>query len=300
MKIVVIGAGALGSLFGGLLASSGEEVVLVGRKKHVDAINARGLRISGLTDAIINIKASTQPEEADLILFTVKSYDTETTASKLIIKEDTTILSLQNGLGNEEKIAEVVGSEHVIGGITSHGALFIEPGHVKHTGIGDTVIGELDGSITQRVKDISRILNNAGIKTEVTDSIKHKIWEKLVVNVGINALTAIVGVNNGKLLEIPELNLLMQDAGLEAIRVARGAKIELEDDLIGYIEDVARKTAANRSSMLQDVSKGKRTEIDAINGMIVEMGTKLGIDTPVNRIFTLLIKSIEKRGVVDQ
>ncbi|MHC1573571.1 MAG: ketopantoate reductase family protein, partial [Candidatus Syntropharchaeales archaeon] len=118
MKVVVMGAGALGSLFGGILASSGEEVVLVGRERHVDAINKNGLKLSGLTDAVLDLKASIHPEEADLILFTVKSYDTQEASSKLIINDDTIILSLQNGLGNEEKIQEVVGDHHVIGGIT--------------------------------------------------------------------------------------------------------------------------------------------------------------------------------------
>ncbi len=299
MKIVVMGAGALGSLFGGLLALSGEEVVLVGREKHVDAINESGLKISGLTDATVDLKASIHPEEADLIFFTVKSYDTLETASKLILNDDTIILSLQNGLGNEEIIKKVVGNHHVIGGITSYGALFIEPGHIRHTGIGDTVIGELDGSVTERVSHIAKILSEAGIKTEVTDAIKQKIWEKLVVNAGINALTAITDVNNGKLLEISELNNLMYDASLEAVEVGLAFGIKLDHDLIEQVEDVARKTAENRSSMLQDVSRGKRTEIDAINGMIVNIGAESGIKTPVNRILTSLVKGIEKRGILD-
>ncbi|VUT27691.1 MAG: 2-dehydropantoate 2-reductase [Candidatus Syntrophoarchaeum sp. GoM_oil] len=298
MKIVVMGAGALGSLFGGLLALSGEEVVLVGREKHVDAINESGLKISGLTDAAVYLKASIHPEEADLILFTVKSYDTLDTASKLVLNDVTIILSLQNGLGNEEMIKKVVGDHHVIGGITSYGALFIEPGHIRHTGIGNTVIGELDGSVTERVSHIAKILSEAGIKTEVTDAIKQKIWEKLVVNAGINALTAITDVNNGKLLEISELNNLMRDASLEALEVGLAFGIKLDHDLIEQVEDVARKTAENRSSMLQDVSRGKRTEIDAINGMIVKIGGEVGIETPVNHILTSLVKGIEKRGIL--
>ncbi|MHC1595370.1 MAG: ketopantoate reductase family protein [Candidatus Syntropharchaeales archaeon] len=297
MKVVVMGAGALGSLFGGILASSGEEVVLVGRERHVDAINKNGLKLSGLTDAVLDLKASVHLEAADLILFTVKSYDTQEAASKLIINDDTIILSLQNGLGNEERIQEVVGDHHVIGGITSHGALFIEPGHIKHTGIGNTVIGELDGAITERVLNIAKILSEAGIKTDVTDVIKQKIWEKLVVNVGINALTAITGVNNGKLLEIPALRELMHAASREAVEVGRKVGIDLDHDLIEEVEDVARKTAANRSSMLQDVSRGKRTEIDAINGAVVKIGAEVGIETPVNRILTLLVKGIEERGI---
>ncbi|HEC56797.1 MAG TPA: 2-dehydropantoate 2-reductase [Candidatus Syntrophoarchaeum butanivorans] len=294
MKIVVMGAGAIGSLFGGLLALRGEDVLLVGRRSHVDAINSRGLKISGMTDAIVHVRASTHPEEGDLILFTVKSYDTEKAASSLIINDDTIVLSLQNGLGNEEKIAEVVGREHVIGGVTSYGALFLEPGHVSHTGIGETVIGELDGSITERVSRLSDLLNKAGIMTSVTDSIKRKIWEKLVVNVGINAITAITGVKNGKLLEIPQLRELMRYASLEAVEVGRKQGIDLGYDLIDRVEEVARRTAENRSSMLQDISRGKKTEIDAINGMIVRLGEEVGVDTPVNRILTLLVRGIEK------
>ncbi|MHC1566804.1 MAG: ketopantoate reductase family protein [Candidatus Syntropharchaeia archaeon] len=291
-RIMVMGAGALGSLFGGLLADSGYDVILVGRKKHVDAINKNGLRISGLTDKIIDVKASTTPVDADLILFTVKSYDTEKAARELRIEKDTTVLSLQNGMGNEEKIASIIGEEHVLGGITSYGALFVEPGHIKHTGIADTFIGELNGEITQRAKKICEMFKNAGIKTEITDNIREKIWEKLVINVGINAPTSICRIKNGMLLEIPEMKWIMEKAVEEAVEVAKRMGIKITNPLEKVI-DVATKTRENESSMLQDIKKGKRTEIDAINGIIVELGEKFGIPTPVNRTLFSLVKGIE-------
>ncbi|MHC1581828.1 MAG: ketopantoate reductase family protein [Candidatus Syntropharchaeia archaeon] len=291
-RIMVMGAGALGSLFGGLLADSGYDVILVGRKKHVDAINKNGLRISGLTDKIIDVKASTTPVDADLILFTVKSYDTEKAARELRIEKDTTVLSLQNGMGNEEKIASIIGEEHVLGGITSYGALFVEPGHIKHTGIADTFIGELNGEITQRAKKICEMFKDAGIKTEITDNIREKIWEKLVINVGINAPTSICRIKNGMLLEIPEMKWIMEKAVEEAVEVAKRMGIKITNPLEKVI-DVATKTRENESSMLQDIKKGKRTEIDAINGIIVELGEKFGIPTPVNRTLFSLVKGIE-------
>ncbi|MHC1635443.1 MAG: ketopantoate reductase family protein, partial [Candidatus Methanospirareceae archaeon] len=186
-RIMVMGAGAIGSLFGGLIASAGYDVVLVGREEHVREIKRKGLHISGLTERRIKIDAETSPRgiEADFVLFTVKSYDTEEAARQIEVKEETAVVSLQNGLGNEEKIAHIIGIEHVVGGVTSYGAIFKEPAHIIHTGVGYTVIGELDGRITDRVRRICEIFNDAGIKTEISTDIRKNKWEKLVINAAI-------------------------------------------------------------------------------------------------------------------
>ncbi len=295
---MVMGAGSLGCLFGGLIASAGYKVTLVGREKHVRVLKEHGVRISGLTNKKVFLDASTSPVEADIIIFTVKSYDTETAARELkpFVDEGTSIVSFQNGLGNEEKIGRIVGEKHVIGGITSHGALLKEYGHVVHTGIGETVIGELDGKITDRLLLIREILTDAGIKTEISTDIRRKIWEKLIVNAGINPVTAIARVKNRYLLE-EELRWLMEAAVREAVMIARQKGMNIsEDEALKKVVDVARNTGENESSMLQDIKKGKKTEIDAINGEIVRAAEEMGVDVPVNKALYSLVKAIA-RGV---
>ena len=190
MRIAVVGAGAMGSLFGGLLAEAGEDVVLVDIwEEHVRAINERGLHIKGVSgDRVVRVRATTKHAEVgvvDLVLFQVKSYATEKAIRDALpmIGERTVVLTLQNGLGNVEKIAAVVGRERVLAGTTAHGATVLGPGEIYHAGRGPTVIGEVDGRITDRVKAIAATFNRAGIETEVTDNIMGAIWTKMLANV---------------------------------------------------------------------------------------------------------------------
>jgi 2-dehydropantoate 2-reductase len=289
IDMMIMGAGAIGSLFGGLLADAGYDAVLVGRKEHVDAIRDRGLRISGLTEKVIDVKAATEPIPARTVLLTVKSYDTEEAMRSVPLRSETVIVSIQNGLNNVERIESIVGAARTIGGVTSHGSLFISPGHIRHTGTGDTIIGGRD---RERAMEVAEMFNHASIRTMVRENIMDEIWKKLIVNVGINAPTALTGIKNGMLLET-NVEWVMVKAVEEAISVARRMRM-------GYasVEDVrivAKMTAENKSSMLQDVRRGKRTEIDAINGEIVRIGEELGIPTPVNRTLYSLIKSLEIR-----
>ncbi|MEM2924579.1 MAG: 2-dehydropantoate 2-reductase [Methanocellales archaeon] len=297
MQIAVMGAGAIGSLFGALLAREGYDVTLIGREAHVKAILERGLRVSGLEEFNIRIKAFTRAVEADLFLFTVKSYDTEQAARAIPVGGKTVVLTLQNGIGNEEIIASVVGVERVISGKTSYGSTLVEPGHIRYTGAGETIVGELDGRVTERVRAIAELFNSAGIKTSIARDMRMKIWEKLIINAGINAITAITGLKNGEILKFEELKELMRLAIEEAVAVARASGIAIRDDMVERTEAVARATAENQSSMLQDVKRGKRTEIEAINGAIVKLGERYGIPTPVNRALTALVKGIEGRRI---
>ncbi|MDY6966602.1 MAG: ketopantoate reductase family protein [Halobacteriota archaeon] len=291
--IMVMGAGAVGSLFGGLLADSGYDVTLVGRSAHVDVICKNGLKISGITKKNIRVKASTDPIYADLVLLTTKSYDTEEATRQIPIDVDTTVVSLQNGLGNLEAISGITGEEKVVGGITFLGSTFIEAGHIKHTGLGRIVIGELDGSITDRTKTISKIFQNAGIPVEVTDDIFSRIWDKLIINVGINAPAALAKIKNGQILEYPEMKWVMVEAIKEAISIAEKIGINISEGLIEETIEVAEKTAQNKCSMLQDFERGRKTEIDAINGAIVRLGGRVGVKTPINRVLYSLVKGIE-------
>lgn len=303
MRIAVVGAGAMGSLFGGLLAEAGEDVVLVDIwEEHVRAINERGLHIKGVSgDRVVRVRATTKHAEVgvvDLMLIQVKSYATEKAIRDALpmIGERTVVLTLQNGLGNVEKIAAVVGRERVLAGTTAHGATVLGPGEIYHAGRGPTVIGEVDGRITDRVKAIAATFNRAGIETEVTDNIMGAIWTKMLANVAINALTAITGLYNGELLELEETKAVMLKAVDEAVAVAKAMGIKLlVEDPHEFVLGIARATATNKSSMLQDVERGRRTEIDAINGMIVHYGRELGIPTPVNEVLVAAVKGIELR-----
>ena len=300
MKIAILGAGAIGSLFGALLWESGEDVVLIGRKRHVDAIRSRGLKVSGISgERIVKPKAVTTTQEigkVDLIIISVKSYDTEQAAKDALnmIHHNTVVLTIQNGLGNIEKLCEIIGEKHVIGGVTMQGSTLVKPGEIYHAGKGPTIIGELNREITSRIKRIAETFNKAKIETQITQNIWGVLWDKLIINVGINALTAITRMKNGELLKIPETRNIMIEAVKEAVNVAKALNIKLEiEDHVRKVIEVAEATANNKSSMLQDIERRKKTEIDYINGAIVKLGKKLGIKTPVNKTLTALVKAIE-------
>ena len=299
MKIAILGAGAIGSLFGALLWESGEDVVLIGRKRHVDAIKSRGLKVSGISgERIVKPKAVTTTQEVgkvDLIIISVKSYDTKQAAKEALnmIHHNTVVLTIQNGLGNIEKLCEIIGEKHVVGGVTMQGSTLVKPGEIYHAGKGPTIIGELNGEITNRIKRIAETFNKAKIETQITQNIWGVLWDKLIINVGINALTAILRVRNGELIKIPEIRDIMIEAVKEAVNVAKALNIKLEiEDHVRKVIEVAEATANNKSSMLQDIEKGKRTEIDYINGAIVKLGKKLKIKTPVNKTLTAIVKAI--------
>ena len=303
MKITIVGAGAMGSLFGGLLSESGNEVYLLDIwKEHIETINKKGLWIEGLSgDRFIKIKAVTEPKEiggtSDLIIIFVKSYHTESAAKNisLLVGGNTTILTLQNGLGNFEILSNIFSSEKVITGTTSYGATMLGPGRVRHAGIGPTAIGELNGKITNRIEKVSRLLTQAGIKTETSDNVIGLVWSKLLINVGINALGVLLRVRNGELIKgkySPKLQVALVE---EAMEVAKKKRIKLiHQDMVKEVALICEKTNANVNSMLQDVLKKRRTEIDFINGAIVREGKKLNISTPVNQLITNLIMAIEE------
>ncbi|MBM4278061.1 MAG: 2-dehydropantoate 2-reductase [Deltaproteobacteria bacterium] len=301
MKTVIIGAGAMGSLFGGLLSLSGKEVWLVDVwEEHVDAIRSNGLAIEEKGKAeTVSINATsgvTSVGKADLILYFVKTYHTEKAINDSLVlqKEDTLFLTLQNGLGNEEMICKQVDRKKVILGVTGQGATLLGPGQIRHAGWGKTYVGELDGKITDRTDQIARMLNNAGIETEVSSRIHDLVWEKLFVNVGINALAALLGLKNGQLLDYPETLRLLESLVSEAIEVAKRKGIQVQGNPMDRVKVVIEATRENRCSMGQDLDRKRRTEIDAINGAVVREAERLGISVPYNRMITDLIKVIEK------
>jgi len=302
MKTVIMGAGAMGSLFGGLLTLSGEDVWLVDIwKENIDAMRSNGLKVEDRGKVqIIPVKATTDVAsvgKADLILFFVKTYQTEKAVSDVLVlqKENTVFLTLQNGLGNEETICKKVNRKKVILGVTGQGATFLGPGHIRHAGWGKTYVGELDEKITDRVTQIAQVFRKAGIETEVSSHIHDLVWEKLLVNVGINALAALTGLKNGQLLDYPETVRLMEALVSEAVEVARRKEIQIDENPMNRVKAVIEATRENRCSMGQDLDYKRRTEINAINGAVVKEAERFGILVPYNQMITDLIKVIEKR-----
>jgi len=301
MKIVIVGPGAIGCLFAALLARSKEEVWLLDKDSQRPLrMNQSGIKIEGVSgnwQAQIKATASAQEiAQADLVVICVKSYDTKEAiaAARPLVGENTRVLTLQNGIGNIEILSEAVGSDKVIGGVTNLGATLLEEGSVRHAGHGETVIGRLDGKIPAEMRSLRTLLNKAGFHTRISRDIKGFLWSKLIINAGINALTGVTHLANGRLLEFEGTRRILREAVAEATKVAKRKRIKLiYDDPLAKAEAVCEATAANISSMLQDILKKKRTEIDFINGVIVRQGQELGIPTPVNSVLTDLVKTIE-------
>ncbi|MBI5145253.1 MAG: 2-dehydropantoate 2-reductase [Candidatus Omnitrophica bacterium] len=301
MKIVIVGPGAMGCLVAAFLSKSKAEVLILDKNKERAAkINQQGIIVEGVSgNWQAKISATTEVKEisnADLIIICVKSYHTKeaTSQTKPLINDNTRVLTLQNGIGNIEIIGEVIGSDKVIGGVTNQGATLLDTGHIRHAGKGETVIGRSDGKIPVELRSIRELFNRVGLETKISRDIRGLLWSKLIINVGINALTAITRLNNGRLIEFEGTRKILREAVTEAVRIAKRKRIKLVyDDPLAKVEAVCEATAGNVSSMLQDVLKKRRTEIDFINGVIVRQAQELRIPTPVNSLLVDLVKTIE-------
>lgn len=205
------------------------------------------------------------------------------------------MLTLQNGIGNMQVLGDHFGAEKVVGGVTNHGSTSMGPGHVRHAGKGDTLIGRPDGRVLGAVRDVAGLLTRCGLDTKVSKDIDSVVWGKLIVNAGINALTAVTRLGNGALIEYDEPRQIMRTAVQEAVKVIKRKRVKLAyDDPIQKVESVCRATSGNVSSMLQDILNCRRTEIDYINGAIVRQAKALGIATPINEALTGLVRTLEK------
>jgi 2-dehydropantoate 2-reductase len=292
----------MGCLIAALLKSAAKEDVWLvdNNPERARRIREDGIKVEGISGSFsVKVDATADPGEAgkcDLVIICVKSYSTEEAVKDIkdLVGDGTFILTLQNGIGNVQILNDHFGAEKVIGGITNHGATLLGTGHVKHAGKGDTVIGRSDGRIFGFIRRTADILTKAGFDTKISKDIDSVIWGKVIINVGINALTAITRLHNGRLIEFDGTREVLRSAVQEAVRIVKRKRIKLSyDDPIQKVESVCRATAANVSSMLQDVLNRKRTEIDFINGAIVRQGKSLGIPTPVNDVLTNLVKTIE-------
>jgi 2-dehydropantoate 2-reductase len=308
MKIAVIGAGAMGSLFGGKLSPYGDVWLVDPWASHVQTLQRDGLRLTELdgTESIIPVQATTDPAAVgggvDLVIIFVKSHQTAEAAqwARPLLKPDGLALTLQNGLGNLQTITDMLGEARAVQGVTSHGATLLGPGRVRHAGQGPTHIA-IQPSIAEHLNAVAALFRPAGFEIHLSNNLDGLLWGKLVINVGINPLTAILRVPNGVLAELEPASALMAATVDEAVRVAHAKGITLPyDDPQRQVKAVAVATGSNRSSMLSDVLRGVPTEIDVINGAIVREGTRLGIPTPVNQTLVWLIKAIEASYVLVQ
>jgi 2-dehydropantoate 2-reductase len=307
-SIAIMGAGAIGSVIGGMLARKEHKVTLVGRKPHIDEIRKNGLHISGIWGdyTVRDINAVTEPlhEHQDIIFLTVKSFDTARAATEAapMVGPSTVVVSVQNGLGNIETLVEIFGKEKIIGGMAIFGAILPEPGNVRVTVMAsETLVGELDGSLTSRVKDIADMLDSAGIPAKASDNIMRDIWHKALYNIALNPLSAIFGVSYGEVADNPHTRWLVKQMISEAFQVAkascRSLGINTADEYLEILwNQKLPPTRDHKSSMLQDILRGKRTEIDFINGAVVRLGAENGMETPYNNAVVSMVKAKESLG----
>lgn len=301
MKIVIVGPGAIGLLLYGLLSRSKEDIWLLDKPgERCARLRKNGVRLEGLTSLKIpSPQVTCDPSEvkdAGLWIICVKSYDTKIVA-KTIAKaagDGALVLSLQNGVGNAEVLCEYLGAQKVLLGVTHLGATLLEEGVVRHAGEGETIVGRQDGSIGVESRDIRDLFSRSKLGVRISKDINAVIWSKLVLNVGINAVSALTRLPNGRLAEFEGSRRILKDAITEAVKVAKRKRIRLLfDDAVAKAESVCEATAGNVSSMLQDVLRKKRTEVDFLNGVIVRQADSLGIKAPVNALLVDLIKTIE-------
>ncbi|HJQ84371.1 MAG TPA: ketopantoate reductase family protein [Candidatus Binatia bacterium] len=307
-RILIAGAGALGSVVGGLLAAAGWRVTLLGRRPHLEAVRAHGLTIDGLfgTHRVRGLALATAPNELagpyTAILLTVKAYDTAAVAAAVAshLAPDGFLVSLQNGLGNLEAAARAVGAERVLGGRVIFGAELVESGSVRVTVFADPVlVGSPEPSDPVRAAAAARWatrLAAAGVPAETTDDVLAALWAKVFYNAALNPLGALLGLRYGELPEHRDTRAIMDTVIDEAFAVARAEDVALRwPDAGAYRDEFYRRlvpsTAEHRSSMLQDIERGRPTEIDAINGEVAARGARHGLPAPVNATLTRLIRA---------
>ena len=311
MKICILGAGALGCAIGGVLTEAGNEVWLVNRgQAHVDAMNRHGLtmRDKGV-DRSVKVHAATHASGVDLgsgpvelVIVLVKSFHTREVieSAACIVSDNTVVLSLQNGLGHEDVLADVVGKNRVLAGKTYAGGVMLAPGHIIAGTQGkETIIGELAGALdavaSPRAQHIADTFEKAGLATTVSTDIMQTIWEKLLVNVATGALSAITKLPYGLLYQVPEVEACAVAAVAEAMAVAQASGITLTTTAphAPWVKAAAGLPFEFKASMLQSIEKGSVTEIDFVNGAVVTQGRKYGVPTPVNQTLVACLKGLE-------
>lgn len=303
MKIAIIGPGALGLFFAARLQAAGQDVWLLDhRPERAAQLQAQGLELltlEGQTQLypLQAAPAATVIGPCDVVLVLVKAHQTEVAVRALphLLKPGSSALTLQNGIGNLEAMAAAIGPERLLAGVTMMGVTRLDTGRIRHAGQGPVILGRPPGSQVspEELDALVAVFRQAGLECRTAPEIMAVLWDKLLINVGINPVTALARLPNGRLPDRPEAWRVVSAAVLEAYAVATALHLNPALDPVARVRQVCRATAANRSSMLQDVLNRRRTEIDAINGQIVARGRILQIPTPVNALLTDLIKALE-------
>ena len=294
MRFAVMGAGAVGCYFGGMLARAGHEVVLIGRPAHVEAVRREGLRLETRSfDERVRLEASTEAAAArgaQALLFCVKSTDTEAAAAELApyLGPDTLLLSLQNGVDNAERLRTALPGQPVSAAVVYVATEMAGPGHVKHHGRGELVIEPAAGSAAAAAALIA-----AGVPTEVSENVRGALWAKLILNCAYNAISAIARQPYGRIVQGEGVDAVMQDVVAECLAVARAEGVTVPGDALAAVRGLARTMPGQYSSTAQDLMRGKPTEIEHLNGHVLKRGAARGVPTPVNRTLYTLVRLIE-------
>jgi len=297
-----MGAGAVGCYFGGMLARASAPVTLIGRPYHVEAMARDGLWLESMQfQQRIPVGTSTSVEaarDAAVVLFCVKTLDREQAAKSLAghLAPGAVVVSLQNGVDNVERIRDAAGFE-AIPAVVYVAAAMTGPGHVKHSGRGDLVVGDPWGAYGEKVPQVAALFNRAGVPCVVSDNITGELWTKLIMNCAFNPVSALGQAKYGTIVQHPLTREVLRRIVEETVAVGTASGVRFPDsDLLGSVFELGIAMSEATSSTAQDLARGKRTEIDSLNGYVVRRGAELGVDTPVNQTLHALVKLLEKAG----
>ncbi len=297
-KVAVMGAGAVGCYYGGMLARAGHEVVLIARPQHVEAITRDGLRMQTTSfDERVALTASSEPsavQGAQLVLCCVKSTDTESVGALLrpYLAPDALVLTLQNGVDNADRLRTVLTGTAVAAAVVYVATEMVGAGHVKHHGRGELVI-EPAASSSISSEAVAQALIAAGVPTEISSNVRGALWAKLILNCAYNAVSAITQLPYGKTVAGEGIKDVMRDVVAECLAVAQAEGVQVAGDVPAAVAKLADSMPNQYSSTAQDLARGKRSEIDYLNGLIVKRGEALGVATPANRVLWALVRLME-------
>jgi 2-dehydropantoate 2-reductase len=297
LPIAVMGAGAVGCYFGGMLARGGHDVTLIARPQHVEAINRDGLHMDTVSfDEHVRLEASSDPaavKDARLVLFSVKSGDTERAGHEIkpYVGKDTVVLCVQNGCDNDQRLSAFLTEPEVAAAVVFLGAEMRGPGHVKHHGSGRLVIDPV-----RHIPELARILAAASIPAQVSDNVRGTLWLKLIVNCAYNAISAISRQPYGEMVPSVGVEDVMRDVVDECLAVAAAERIDVPGDVDATVRGIVEAIPQQYSSTAQDILRGRPTEIDYLNGHVVRRGRALGIKTPANQALWAMVKLIEAKA----
>ena len=300
LDIAVLGAGAVGCFYGGMLARAGHRVTLIGRATHVEAIAAHGLRMQTLSfDEQVPLAASTQASTvagADLVLFAVKSTDTESAGQdmRVHLQPGALVLCLQNGVDNAERLRAVLPGVPVAATVVYVATEMAGPGHLRHHGRGELVMEPLSVDVA-RSAAIAQAFTAAGVPTTLSDNVRGALWAKLILNCAYNALSALGRLPYGELVQRPGVLDVIRDVVVECKAVAAADSVNLPADVDAIVRRIPETMPTQHSSTAQDLARGKPSEIDFLNGHVVQRGAALGVPTPANRVLWTLVKLAENR-----